>query len=153
MALVRLIYVSRATDPVTEVMLNSIRDNADRHNCELDITGVLFAGGGRFIQVLEGDAIHVMLLYERIRSDKRHRDVQCIDFDYVPFRVFCNWNMGVFNVDELPAVSEFDIAIIREAIERIRFDASVAAARRHLITALDNFRVQIDGDGFSETAA
>jgi Sensors of blue-light using FAD len=53
--LIRLIYVSKAVDPQTHTLTDSILSKAHAWNTQNDITGVLCEGQGVFLQALEGE--------------------------------------------------------------------------------------------------
>jgi Sensors of blue-light using FAD len=73
--LVRLMYASRATDPVRQDSLQAILKKSTGNNPGVGITGVLCFSGEIFLQVLEGGRLQVSALYNRIAQDPRHRDV------------------------------------------------------------------------------
>ena len=50
----RILYVSRSSVGVGEAELNNILEISRKKNKLLQITGILCAGGGHFIQILEG---------------------------------------------------------------------------------------------------
>lgn len=53
--LIRLIYVSKAVDPQSRTLTDSILRQAHAWNAQNDICGVLCEGQGVFLQVLEGE--------------------------------------------------------------------------------------------------
>ncbi len=55
--------------------LADILKASNRNNQRLGITGALLFDDDCFIQVLEGDRVHVMTIFERLKSDDRHCDV------------------------------------------------------------------------------
>ena len=93
--LVRLIYASRAADPnlaATEAILAESRS----HNPACGITGVLFYGGGIFLQALEGGRARVSELYGRIQ-------VVLLYYEEISERRFGGWAMGMANAAKLNA--------------------------------------------------
>jgi hypothetical protein len=94
MALIRLIYASRMSGPLSMSTIVEILDAAVRHNRQHGITGVLVFAADRFLQALEGEADAVDLLYERILRDPRHRDVQLLSSEAADERMFGQWAMG-----------------------------------------------------------
>lgn len=65
-----------------------------RHNNAVDgITGLLWADGGHFLQVLEGPADSVATAYARIAADTRHRDIRILSDRSVDAREFGYWSM------------------------------------------------------------
>ncbi|MGL6111502.1 MAG: BLUF domain-containing protein, partial [Rubrivivax sp.] len=76
--LIRLIYASKAVDPQSRTLTDSILQKARAWNVQNDITGVLCEGQGVFLQALEGDRAKVTRLYARISADPRHTDLELI---------------------------------------------------------------------------
>jgi hypothetical protein len=99
--LVRLLYASRANQPVTQEALTSIMKASRAHNPAQGITGVLCASGDIFLQVLEGGRLPVSQLYARIAQDPRHRDVMLLDYEEIDERRFAGWAMGQVNLARL----------------------------------------------------
>lgn len=108
--LVRVVYVSRATQDFSEdELLDILRDSRPR-NEEHGITGMLLYGSQNFIQVLEGESDSVDRLYENILADERHKDCKLIDYSEVQQRSFPKWSMGFKLIDkdkDLEGFSEF----------------------------------------------
>lgn len=103
--LIRLLYASRASGPVTAEVVDSIVAQSRAHNPPLGITGILCHGGEIFMQVLEGGRGPVNELYNSIVRDARHRDVVMLHYEEVAERRFAGWTMGMVNIDKLnPAV-------------------------------------------------
>ncbi|MDJ0839465.1 MAG: BLUF domain-containing protein [Acidobacteriota bacterium] len=63
-------------------------------NAALDITGMLLASDGYFMQLLEGSRHKVLDLYDRIARDRRHHDLFILDEGEVSRRYFPDWAMG-----------------------------------------------------------
>ncbi|NVO05762.1 MAG: BLUF domain-containing protein [Rhodoferax sp.] len=93
MELIQLIYLSDLVDR-DESQLGAILDSAQRHNSRDDITGMLLYAEGNFLQVLEGAPERVHATFERIRRDRRHRNIVTLLDEAVPQRHFANWSMG-----------------------------------------------------------
>ena len=73
--LVRLMYASRAAEPIKPETLNAILKKSTAHNPDVGVTGVLCFSGDVYLQVLEGGRPQVSTLYNRIARDPRHHDV------------------------------------------------------------------------------
>jgi hypothetical protein len=99
--LVRLLYASRAAEPVPDGLVETIMQQARRNNPELGITGVLCHGGDVFLQVLEGGREPVNTLYNRIACDRRHRRVMLLDYEEILERRFSGWTMGQVNLSKV----------------------------------------------------
>ncbi|HUD25228.1 MAG TPA: BLUF domain-containing protein [Burkholderiaceae bacterium] len=99
--LVRLLYASRAAEPVAEGLVEAILLQARRKNPELGVTGVLCHGGEAFVQVLEGGRDPVNALYNRIVCDRRHRRVTLLNYEEIAERRFASWTMGQVNLSKV----------------------------------------------------
>ncbi len=99
--LVRLLYASRAAEPVSTEMVNDILLKARSHNPAMGVTGVLCFGGDIFLQVLEGGRDQVNQLYSKILQDKRHKEVILLEYGEIAERHFNHWTMGQVNLNKL----------------------------------------------------
>jgi hypothetical protein len=99
--LVRLMYVSRASDSVNQNELVAILKKSKANNVGTGITGVLCFSAGIFLQVLEGGRSQVSALYNKIANDPRHHDVVLLSFEEVGERSFAGWSMGRANLARL----------------------------------------------------
>ena len=99
--LVRLMYASRAAEPVKPETLNAILKKSTSHNPSVGVTGVLCFSGDIFLQVLEGGRSQVSALYNRIAQDPRHHDVVLVNYDEIAERSFAGWAMGQVNMARL----------------------------------------------------
>lgn len=103
--LVQLAYVSRREPSLTNrEIIDAIVIPGMRRNRALNITGCLWFGDERFLQVLEGDPKEVEGLYDRIRRDKRHFDVQLVSFAPVQQRSFDRFSLKHIESAELVEV-------------------------------------------------
>jgi len=99
--LVRLLYASRAAEPVTAELIESILRSSHKYNPALGITGVLCHGGDVYMQVLEGGRAAVNDLYNKIVRDSRHRQVMLLLYEEVAERRFAGWTMGHVNLKKI----------------------------------------------------
>ena len=99
--LVRLLYASRAAEPVTSELVDSILRSSHAHNPALGITGVLCYGGDVYMQVLEGGRAAVNNLYNTIVRDSRHREVMLLQYGEIAERRFAGWTMGHVNLKKM----------------------------------------------------
>jgi hypothetical protein len=99
--LVRLMYASRATEPVQAEMLSGILKKSIANNPAIGITGLLCFSGDIFLQVLEGGRSQVSELYNRIARDARHKDVVLLTYEEIEERSFAAWSMGQVNMSRL----------------------------------------------------
>ncbi len=93
-SLLRLVYVSTATSTIDEEAVQTILAKSSARNPSAGITGLLCAGSGHYMQVLEGNACSVMSLYLRIMADPRHRDPTLLSISLVSERLFGQWSMA-----------------------------------------------------------
>lgn len=89
-----LLYVSRIGLGVDHDDYRAILATSRANNPGRQITGVLCAGSGHFMQVLEGPQKNVMELYTRILDDPRHFDCMLLGVNYPRERLFNEWVMG-----------------------------------------------------------
>ena len=100
--LVRLVYASRSTEPVTSEMLERILASSRENNKATGITGVLcLCQDNVFLQVLEGGRAPVNELYATLLTDGRHKDVLLLDYEEIHERRFANWRMGRVEMEKL----------------------------------------------------
>ncbi len=99
--LIRLIYLSKAVDPQTRTLTDSILRKAHVWNTENDITGVLCEGQGVFLQVLEGERAKVTRLYARIFADPRHTDLELIHCESITERRYGDWSMARVSLSDV----------------------------------------------------
>ncbi|GIX23409.1 MULTISPECIES: BLUF domain-containing protein [Caldimonas] len=99
--LVRLLYASRAAQPLTNEVIESILAQSRARNPGLGITGILCHSGGLFMQVLEGGRDPVNELYGQIVRDERHKDVVLLHYEEIAERRFAGWTMGQVNLAKI----------------------------------------------------
>ena len=78
------------SNQVLERILVQSRSN----NQKQQITGVLCAGGGHFVKVIEGKECNLIRLYSKIIDDPRHHDCAIIGIAPIDERMFDKWSMG-----------------------------------------------------------
>jgi hypothetical protein len=99
MALIHLVYVSRRTPALTADELKQIVVQSTRRNHAHGITGVLLCCGEHVMQLLEGEEAVVDAVFERIRNDPRHQDVQLLLHKQVSKRLFPESRMALAELD------------------------------------------------------
>ena len=115
--LVRLLYASRARDPITNEMIASILSQSRKNNPETGVTGVLcICHGGVFVQVLEGGRDQVNQLYSKVLHDNRHIDVTLLYYAEIAERRFSGWRMGRVDLDKV------NTAVVLKYSEKPRLD-------------------------------
>jgi len=98
MALISLVYVSYASETITDDELKSLLKKCRSHNEKIDVTGMLLHRNGFFIQALEGDEQVVIPLYDKIKKDPRHVNVVTVSKEVIDEPLFPNWSMGFNHV-------------------------------------------------------
>jgi hypothetical protein len=107
MPMITLVYVSFATNPMPDDELHDLLKIARENNKALDVTGMLLYRDGFFIQALEGEQDTVTSLYEKIKTDPRHRNVLQVYRQNIKKRSFEEWSMG-FNKLESGSLEELE---------------------------------------------
>lgn len=99
----RLIYRSIVTHPesLDSTSLTRLSNRAASNNRQLGLCGILLVSDGRFLQVLEGQSKFVNKIYAKIIKDKLHHDVELVSFEGVVKTEFNDWNMKLFNLDNV----------------------------------------------------
>jgi hypothetical protein len=79
-------------DQIQEMLLK-----AKVFNHQQGITGCLLYHQGEFIQYLEGNQYRVLTLYDRIKVDTRHKNVELLSYGERENRAFQKWDMAYEN--------------------------------------------------------
>lgn len=90
----RILYISTTRTPLSAAELAGILATSRRKNAAVGVTGLLIAGGRRFLQVLEGPRDAVAATYERIALDPRHFALVKLNDKEIETRAFGRWAMG-----------------------------------------------------------
>ena len=96
----RVIYTSQSRLEEKLGELDKLVEQASILNNAVGITGMLWADGGRFVQVLEGDEDAVSDTLKRIGNDPRHNGMEIFCDRGVVHRMFGTW--GMVRPDEGP---------------------------------------------------
>ena len=94
-----LVYVSTSTKLLSAEELLDILKVSRVNNAAKEITGLLLYKGGNFMQALEGPDEAVLELYEKIKTDPRHKNAFLISKEQIHSRQFSNWGMAFTNLD------------------------------------------------------
>ncbi len=108
----RLVYYSENRIPPErlEAEIEAILEASRRNNGLVGISGALMFNAGFFAQVLEGTQQAIESAFERIQQDRRHGNVQLLDFTSAPTRSFLTWSMAFVGSSEGVAVGLSSIA-------------------------------------------
>lgn len=124
--LVRLLYASRASTPLTPAVMDSIMEQSRWHNIPAGITGLLCYSEDLFVQVLEGGRDQVSDLYNTIVRDARHGNVRLLDYQEIPERRFGSWTMGQVNL------AKVNPALLMKYSETATLDPFICSGRATL---------------------
>jgi Sensors of blue-light using FAD len=91
--LTSLAYRSRARKPQDQSSLDRLVEGSQIRNREHSITGQLTYQDQRFFQWIEGPGDEVKKLWESIKQDERHSDIEVLGNQQIPARFFGDWNM------------------------------------------------------------
>ena len=115
----RLIYSSKAAENVTDADFRMIAMFSSMANQRAKISGLLLHCNGHIMQVLEGPQKAVQDLYEKIKSDKRHVNVELLMDKTVDEPIFSEWSMGfrpVKNMEQMEAFFKLSKDTLKEAV-------------------------------------
>jgi hypothetical protein len=90
----QLVYISTARHEIFPDVLREILAVSRTNNARVGVTGLLVAGGNRFLQVLEGPLEAVREIYKRIQQDQRHFALVVLTSRSVSARAFGDWSMA-----------------------------------------------------------
>jgi hypothetical protein len=89
-----IIYLSRATRPMSDEELATLLTQAREANARQNITGALVYGDGQFMQIIEGEEADLAMLYARLLQDGRHGQVFKFADKPILQRSFADWSMA-----------------------------------------------------------
>lgn len=92
--MLQLVYISTSRHQPTPEELDEILRVSRRNNAAVNVTGLLLAGGRRFLQALEGPETAVTSTYARIAADTRHFAIVQLSRRIVAERQFGSWAMA-----------------------------------------------------------
>lgn len=98
--MIRLLYISSATKPMTDDQLLQLLQTCRKSNSKEGITGMLLYCSESFIQVLEGNEEDIDALFKVIKHDSRHTNVTVLERKQITKRKFADWSMGFKNISD-----------------------------------------------------
>ena len=137
-SLTQVIYTSRALKRFTASEVDELARIAAEGNEKLGITGVLLYGGGRFLQLLEGEHQAIEdLFYKRIIHDPRHIELTVLLKEESDIRLLPNWSMGRLYLqdNELSALQSWDAL----CAEIVRQSPQAMFSRNPAVSCIDVF--------------
>lgn len=93
--LYQLAYMSTSLHDFKKDDLTLLLNKSRAANMEAFVTGVLFYKSDQFLQVLEGDKSKVTELFNKIKNDTRHSNVNVIFENSILVKTFPDWSMGL----------------------------------------------------------
>jgi len=89
-----LVYKSIAKPNFKPEGISDMLERARNYNHSQGITGCLLYYKGTFIQYLEGNQVKVLKLFDKIKQDRRHKDVRLLSHGETEAREFKSWDMA-----------------------------------------------------------
>ncbi len=105
--MLQIAYFSTASTPQNAEVLHTILQVARSRNARDGITGLLVAGGNRYMQVIEGPRLEMEALWASIRADQRHCAVAQLLKRTVLERAFGDWSMAFSREERLGDYDSF----------------------------------------------
>jgi hypothetical protein len=122
----QIVYISRATAPLSDDAAAALCRAAAERNRGAGITGLLLHDGARFIQAIEGDEAALRALMARITRDPRHHAIGFVSDSPVAARQFGDWGMDYRRVDDIPAAADF-LTTVKRALAGVDDPGLLAA--------------------------
>lgn len=104
----RIIYCSRATEPLGPEDLIGLLAESRQNNREREITGMLLYSHASFLQLIDGDDGAIDRLYAKIARDPRHGDLRLLVETEVSVRSYPDWSMGFAHLDDDDLARDLD---------------------------------------------
>ena len=101
------IYTSTPTNSSRKEVIDQITEESIKWNSKHGITGMLLCLEDRYFQFLEGKEEDVDEVFNKIKADSRHTEVYVRIKGYENERIFKEWSMGswMLNNEELNSLS------------------------------------------------
>lgn len=99
--MISLLYLSTKASSLTEQDISVIVESSSVNNAESEITGVLLEYNNCFLQYLEGPEYNILRLYDIIKRDNRHTNIQLIQTKDIQERIFSDWSMVLKDFSDL----------------------------------------------------
>jgi FAD-dependent sensor of blue light len=92
--MIQIAYVSSTVPPLTGPQIADLLIKSRSSNGAAGITGILIYKHGNVLQVLEGEEVAVTELFDRIRTDRRHRGVTLLFSRHLESPDYPDWKMA-----------------------------------------------------------
>ena len=139
MSVFYLIYTSKITLQASlhTMTLPDIYRQSVARNTETNVNSVLFLKQGNFLQYMEGSERTITQLFDKIKSDKRHKNIHVIEQGQAPNALFGHWKMHCINLDSANEMDDVDdISPLLDYFETAQFDS---ASVPRLLADVENY--------------
>jgi len=114
-----LCYISKKSESLDREGVRSIVRTSKKNNDAKEITGVLVEYKSDFLQYLEGDPVEIYKLFNKIKLDERHYEVNLLQYSPLETPLFSGWAMVYRDLDSLDSVDRNKYNQCIETIEEI----------------------------------
>ncbi|UTW56024.1 BLUF domain-containing protein [Kordiimonas sp. SCSIO 12610] len=94
-------YMSHYCGVAIEKDMDDILKRARKNNKRRNVTGILLADNGVFMQVIEGEKEAVKECFDSICKDPRHSKIECLRNETISIRTFDDWDMAFVPFENL----------------------------------------------------
>jgi hypothetical protein len=115
----RLLYISTARSTLPPRELEAILRVSRRNNAAVGVTGLLVAGGRRFLQMLEGPDQAVSNVFDRIQRDPRHFALVTLSARQIETRLTPDWAMGFQDASNAAGTAGAFPEIVAKLVENV----------------------------------
>ena len=139
MSVFYLIYTSKITLQASlhTMTLPDIYRQSVARNTQANVNSVLFLKQGNFLQYMEGSERTITQLFDKIKADKRHKNIHVIEQGQAPNRLFGHWKMHCINLDNVNDMDDVDdISPLLDYFETAQFDS---ASVPRLLADVENY--------------
>ncbi len=93
-----IIYKSKAIDSFTREEIIRMLNRSKRRNKKHGVTGCIFYHNNHFIQLIEGEENEIHQLYDNIKEDDRHSQVELLLEKKSNERSMLDWSMAYYDL-------------------------------------------------------
>ena len=139
MSVFYLIYTSKITLQASlhTMTLSDIYRQSVARNTQANVNSVLFLKQGNFLHYMEGSERTITQLFDKIKADKRHKNIHVIEQGQAPNALFGHWKMHCINLDSVNDMDDVDdISPLLDYFETAQFDS---ASVPRLLADVENY--------------
>ena len=96
-----VLYLSRATKDFSQEDINSLYQSSKASNKLFEISGFLCFKDNLFLQYIEGNAFSIDKVFERIKTDPRHKVLVILEDENIHHLRFNKWSMHLVNKNRI----------------------------------------------------